>query len=107
MIAVAIASVPCTIKGETEFGRMWEKRIPRLRTPTERAAKTKSFSFCARTEPRSRRAKIGMLTIPTASITCHKPGWSAATIPIANSKPGIASMTSIARMMVESTAPPR
>ena len=64
MIAVAIASVPWTITGEIEFGRMCEKRIPRRRTPTERAASTKSFSFCARTDPRNSRAKIGMFDDP-------------------------------------------
>ena len=60
MIAVASASVPCTITGETEFGRMCEERIVRRGTPTERAASTKSFSRCARTEPRRSRAKIGI-----------------------------------------------
>ena len=33
MIAVAIASVPATITGEIEFGRMCETRIVRRRTP--------------------------------------------------------------------------
>ena len=65
MIAVAIASVPCTITGEIEFGRMCEKRIARAyaRRPT-RAASTKSFSRCARIDPRNRRAKIGMFDDP-------------------------------------------
>ena len=107
MIAVAIASVPWTISGEIEFGRMCENRIERLRTPTERAASTKSVSRCASTEPRRRRAKIGTFTIPTAIVTCHRPGPSSATIPIASSRPGIASMTSITRMIAESTQPPR
>ena len=40
-------------------------------------------------------------------MTCRRPGPSAATIPIANKSPGIASMMSIARMIVESTMPPR
>ena len=40
MIAVASASVPCTITGEIEFGRMCEDRIARPRTPTDRAART-------------------------------------------------------------------
>ena len=60
MIAVAIASVPCTISGEIAFGRMCEDRIVRRGTPTDRAARTKSVSRWARTEPRSSRAKIGM-----------------------------------------------
>ena len=95
MIAVAIASVPCTITGEIAFGRMCEKRIARRRTPTARAASTKSFSRCASTEPRSSRAKIGTFVTPTAIMICQSPGPSIATIPIASSRPGIASMTSI------------
>ena len=47
-------------------------------------------------EPRNSRAKIGMLTTPTAIMTCRRPGPSIATIPIAKSRPGIASMMSIA-----------
>jgi hypothetical protein len=66
MMAVAIASVPATITGEIAFGRMCEKRMVGRRTPTARAARTKSFSRCARMEPRNSRAKIGMLTTPTA-----------------------------------------
>ena len=68
MIAVPIASVPATITGEIAFGMMCEKRIARRRTPTERAASTKSFSRCDRIAPRKRRAKIGMFTIPIAII---------------------------------------
>ena len=60
MIAVASASVAWTMTGEIAFGRMCEPRIARRGTPTERAASTKSVSRCARIEPRSRRAKIGM-----------------------------------------------
>ena len=44
-------------------------RILRRRTPTARAASTKSFSRWASTDPRNRRVKIGMLTIPIAIIT--------------------------------------
>src|SRR5918992_1564053 len=44
MIAVAIASVPWTITGEIEFGRMCEKRIAGRRIPAARAARTKSAS---------------------------------------------------------------
>ena len=69
MIAVAIASVPWTITGESEFGRMCANRIARFLTPTERAASTKSFSRCARIEPRRSRAKIGTLTIPIATMS--------------------------------------
>src|SRR2546427_316232 len=58
MIAVAIASVPWTITGEIAFGRMCENRITRRRTPTARAARTKSFSRCARIDPRRSRAQI-------------------------------------------------
>ena len=102
MIAVAMASVAATITTEIEFGRTCETRMIRRRTPTERAASTKSFSFCARIDPRKSRAKIGMLTTPTAIITCRSPAPSMATIPIANSSPGIASITSMQRMIVES-----
>ncbi len=102
MIAVAIASVPATITGDIEFGRMCEKRIFLRGTPTERAANTYSFSRCASTEPRRRRAKIGMFTTPTAIITCQRPGPSIATIAIAKRRPGMASMTSIIRMTTES-----
>ncbi len=35
-----IASVPATITGEMEFGRMWLVRITRFRTPIDRAAST-------------------------------------------------------------------
>ena len=35
MIAVASASVPCTITGEIAFGRMWEARIERFGTPID------------------------------------------------------------------------
>ena len=35
MIAVASASVPCTITGEIAFGRMCEARIVRRGTPTD------------------------------------------------------------------------
>ena len=68
MIAVAMASVPWTITGEIAFGRMCEKRITGRRTPTARAASTKSFSRCARIDPRMSRAKIGMFTTPTATM---------------------------------------
>ena len=107
MIAVAIASVPCTITGEIAFGRMCEKRIARRGTPTALAASTKSFSFWASTEPRRSRVKIGTFTTPIATMICHKPGPSAATTPIANSRPGIASMMSISRITTVSTTPPR
>ena len=40
MIAVASASVPWTITGESEFGRMCAPRIERCLTPTARAAST-------------------------------------------------------------------
>ena len=106
MIAVASASVPCTITGEIAFGRMCEERIRRRGTPTDRAARTKSFSRCARIDPRRRRAKIGICVTPTAIMICTRPGPSAATIPIASSSPGIASMMSISRMITLSTAPP-
>src|SRR5437868_6930171 len=78
MIAVAIASVPCTITGDIAFGRMCENRITGRRTPTERAARTKSFSRCASTEPRRSRAKIGMLTTPTATMIGRRTGASTA-----------------------------
>ena len=39
MIAVARASVPCTITGEIEFGMTCEDRITRPRMPTDRAAR--------------------------------------------------------------------
>ena len=107
MIAVASASVPWTITGETEFGRMCEERIVRRGTPIARAASTKSFSRCASTEPRRSRAKIGTLTTPTAIMICQRPGPSSATIPTAMRKPGIDSITSIERMITVSTHPPR
>ena len=103
MIAVAMASVPWTITGESEFGRMCENRIARGRTPTERAASTKSCSRWASTDPRRSRAKIGTLVTPTATMICQRPGPSIATSPIASSRPGIASMMSIRRMITEST----
>jgi hypothetical protein len=37
---------------------------------------------------------------------CQRPGCKAATIPMANSRPGIASITSIARISTVSTIPP-
>ena len=74
-------------------------RIARRGTPTDRAASTKSFSRCARIEPRSSRAKIGTFVVPTATMICQRPWPSAATIPIASSSPGIASMTSMTRMI--------
>ena len=107
MIAVASASVPATITAEMEFGSTCEMRIFRRRTPTARAASTKSLSRCASTEPRSKRVKIGMLTIPIAIMTWRRPGPSRATIPIAIRKPGIASMMSTRRISVPSTQPPR
>ena len=88
MIAVASASVPCTITGEMAFGSTCEMRIVRRRTPTARAASTKSFSRWASTDPRNRRAKIGTFTTPIAIITCSSPGPSSATMPIAIRKPG-------------------
>ena len=106
MIAVAIASVAVTITGEIAFGRMWEKRITGRLTPTAFAAVTKSASRWARIEPRRSRAKIGTFASPTAINTSLRPGPSAVTIPIASSRPGIASMTSITRMIAESTQPP-
>ena len=106
MIAVAIASVPWTITGAIAFGMMCDTRILRRGTPIARAAKTKSFSFCASTEPRRSLAKIGTLTIPTATMICQSPGPSAATMPIAIRSPGMASMTSMQRIKTESTKPP-
>ena len=53
------------------------------------------------------RAKMGIWVTPTATMICTIPGPSIATIPIARSRPGIESMTSISRMMVESSAPPK
>ena len=106
MIAVASASVPCTITGEIAFGRMCEDRIVRRGTPIERAARTKSFSRWARIEPRIRRAKIGTCVTPTAIMIWKRPGPSIATIPIASRKPGIASMMSVRRMITLSIAPP-
>ena len=82
-------------------------RIVRRRTPTARAASTKSFSRCASTDPRSRRAKIGTFTTPIAIITCSSPGPSSATMPIAIRKPGIASMMSTNRIITPSTQPPK
>src|SRR5436190_15564057 len=107
MIAVASASVPWTITGEMAFGRTWPYRIRTRRTPTDRAARTKSFSRCPRIEPRRSRAKIGIWVTPIAIITSTSPGPSAATIPIANSRPGIASMMSMQRMITVSTTPPK
>jgi hypothetical protein len=107
MIAVAIASVACTISTEMALGSMCDVRITCRRTPTARAASTKSFSRCASTDERSSRAKIGMLTIPTATMICQSPGCSAATIAIAKSSPGIASITSMIRISTESTKPPK
>src|SRR4051812_22320398 len=107
MIAVARASVPATISGDIEFGRMCEVRSPRRGTPTERAASTKSFSFCASTDPRRSRAKIGTCVSPTAIMMLYKPGPSAATIPIARSSPGMASITSTMRIRNVSTQPPK
>ena len=106
MIAVASASVACTITGEIAFGRMCEARIERCGTPTERAASTKSLSRWARIEPRISRAKIGICVTPTAIMIWKMPGPSIATIPIASSRPGIASMMSIRRMITLSTTPP-
>ena len=107
MIAVARASVPCTITGEMAFGSTCEMRIVRRRTPTARAASTKSFSRCASTDPRNRRAKIGTFTTPIAIITCSRPGPSSATMPIAIRKPGIASMMSTNRIRMPSVQPPK
>jgi hypothetical protein len=106
MIAVAIASVAATMTGEIAFGMMCEPRIERPRTPTAFAASTKSFSFCARIELRNRRAKIGMFTTPTATMILPRPCPSMATSPIASRKPGMASITSMQRMIPESTIPP-
>jgi len=106
MIAVAIASVPWTITGEIAFGRMCEKSTQRPRTPTARAASTKSCLRSARTEPRSSRAKIGTFVTPTAIMMWKRLGPSIATIPIAISSPGIASMMSMQRMITESTKRP-
>ena len=51
-------------------------------------------------EPRIRRVKIGMFTMPIAIITwTSPPSPQSATIPIAMRKPGIASMMSIRRMI--------
>ena len=86
---------------------MCEPRIDRRGTPTDRAASTKSFSRCERIEPRIRRAKIGMFVTPTAIMIWNRPGPSTATIPIASSRPGIASMMSISRMITLSTMPPK
>ena len=49
---------------------------------------------------------MGTLVTPTATMICQSPGPSMATIPIASSKPGIASMMSMQRMMIVSTKPP-
>ena len=106
MIAVARASVPCTITGEIAFGRMCDARIFRRGTPIERAARTKSFSRWARIDPRSSRAKMGIWVAPTATMIWIRPWPSAATIPIARSSPGIESMMSINRITMLSTIPP-
>ena len=107
MIAVASASVPPTMTGEIAFGSTCDTRIERRRTPTERAASTKSFSRWESTEPRRRRVKIGTLTMPIAIITETSPGPSSATIPIAIRNPGIASMMSTKRISTPSTQPPK
>ena len=108
MIAVASASVPCTITGEIAFGRMCEARIDRFGTPIERAASTKSFSRCARIDAAQQpREDRDVDVTPTAIMICKSPGPSIATIPIASSRPGIASMMSIRRMITLSTMPPR
>ena len=57
-------------------------------------------------EPRSSRAKIGIWVAPTAIMIWTRPGPSIATIPTASRKPGIESITSISRMITESTTPP-
>ena len=44
---------------------------------------------------------------PTAIMIWTSPGPSAATIPIASSRPGIESMMSIARISTESIHPPK
>ncbi len=92
--------------GEIAFGRMWEPRISRFGTPIDRAARTKSLSRWPRIEPRISRVKIGICVTPTATMIWNRPGPSIATIPIASSRPGIASMMSVKRMITLSTIPP-
>ena len=53
------------------------------------------------------RAKIGTCVAPTATMICQIPWPSAATMPMARSRPGIASMMSISRMNTQSTMPPK
>jgi hypothetical protein len=58
-------------------------------------------------DPRSSRANRGTLTTPMAIITAVRPRPMAAAMPMAISRPGMASIMSTSRISAPSTQPPK
>ena len=75
--------------------------------PIARAASTNSISFTVNTDERASRAYCGMYTMPTASMTLVMLGPRIVVMPIARMIGGNASITSIAPISAESSAPPK
>ena len=68
MIAVAMPRVAETIIGDITFGRICRRIILPGRVPIERAAKTNSCSFNAKTSPRTIRA-VGIHEVIPMAVT--------------------------------------
>ena len=98
-------SVPATMVGVSELGRMRRNSSPVDDSPRAREAVTKSCSRTLSTEARMMRAKMGTATMAMASCALMMPLPSTVTMAMASSSAGKTSSTSIVRMMMLSDLP--
>jgi len=83
------------------------RRESSARTPVDRAARTKSFSFCASTDPRRRRAKDRNLREADGDHDVEETRAERGDDPDREQESGMASMMSITRITVVSIQPAR
>ena len=89
------------------FGSRWRVRIPRLPTPTTRAAVTNSASRNDRIWLRTIRATCGQPSSPMTEMTDTRLGPTTDTKMIVISSVGMLSTVSVARIRIMSVAPPK
>ena len=96
-----------TISGAVRFGKMCRESTRSVGAPRDTAASTYVVRVSDSVEPRTTRMKVGVVTMPIASMTFGNDDPSMAMMAIASRIVGKANKTSITSVSSPSSQPPR